>query len=68
MTEWDFEPAQKLGGVVSNITGGFDVQIRGAVSGKGKVSVAWQPSKGVDLLRWPLLPSFGGCLPCEPAN
>lgn len=36
---WDFEPAQKLGGVVTNYTGGFEGQIHGAISGKGKVTV-----------------------------
>lgn len=36
---WDFEPAQKLGGVVTNATEGFEGQIYGAVSGKGKVTV-----------------------------
>ena len=39
VTAWDFEPAEKLGGVVSNVTGGFEGQIYGAVSGKGKVTV-----------------------------
>ena len=39
VTAWDFEPAQKLGGVVTNVTGGFEGQIHGAVSGKGKVTV-----------------------------
>jgi hypothetical protein len=39
VTAWDFEPAEKLGGVVSNATGGFEGQIYGAVSGKGKVTV-----------------------------
>jgi hypothetical protein len=39
VTAWDFEPAEKLGGVVSNATGGFEGQIYGAISGKGKVTV-----------------------------
>jgi hypothetical protein len=39
VTAWDFEPAEKLGAVVSNATGGFEGQIYGAVSGKGKVTV-----------------------------
>ena len=39
VTAWDFEPAEKLGGVVTNATGGFEGQIYGAISGKGKVTV-----------------------------
>jgi hypothetical protein len=39
VTAWDFQPAEKLGGVVSNATGGFEGQIYGAISGKGKVTV-----------------------------
>ena len=39
VTAWDFEPAEKLGGVVTNATGGFEGQIYGSVSGKGKVTV-----------------------------
>ena len=39
VTMWDFEPAQKLGSVVTNATGGFEGQIFGACSGKGKVTV-----------------------------
>ncbi len=36
---WEFTPSQKLGKVVTNVTGGFQGQIRGAVSGKGKVTI-----------------------------
>jgi hypothetical protein len=36
---WEFEPAQKLGGVVTNATGGFEGQIMGAISGRGRVTV-----------------------------
>jgi hypothetical protein len=39
VTAWEFEPTEKLGGVVSNATGGFEGQIYGAISGKGKVTV-----------------------------
>jgi hypothetical protein len=39
VSAWDFEPAQKLGGVFTNATGGFEGQIHGGVSGKGKVTV-----------------------------
>jgi hypothetical protein len=39
VTAWDFEPAEKLGGVVSNATGGFEGQIYGSISGKGKVTI-----------------------------
>lgn len=39
VTGWEFEPAQTLGSVVSNATGGFQGQIYGSVSGKGKVTV-----------------------------
>ncbi len=36
---WAFEPAQKLGGVVTNATGGFQGQVMGAISGRGRVTV-----------------------------
>jgi hypothetical protein len=39
VTAWDFEPAEKLGGVVTNQTGGFEGQVYGAMSGKGKVTI-----------------------------
>ena len=39
VTGWDFEPAEKLGSVVTNATGGFEGQVYGAISGKGKVTV-----------------------------
>jgi hypothetical protein len=39
VTAWDFESAEKLGGVVTNATGGFEGQVYGAISGKGKVTV-----------------------------
>jgi len=39
VTGWDFEPSQKLGGVVTNATGGYEGQVRGAMSGKGKVTI-----------------------------
>jgi len=37
--QWDFEPAQKLGGVITNATGGFEGQIRGGISGHGSVRI-----------------------------
>ena len=46
VTAWDFEPSEKLGGVVSNATGGFEGQIYGAVSGKGKVTVLVPDNQG----------------------
>ena len=49
VTAWDFEPAEKLGGVVTNVTGGFEGQVYGAISGKGKVTV--------------LVPKTGSCVP-----
>jgi hypothetical protein len=36
---WEFEPAQKLGGVITNATGGFEGQIRGGLKGKGKITI-----------------------------
>ena len=39
VSAWDFEPSEKLGSVVTNATGGFEGQIYGAVSGKGKVTI-----------------------------
>lgn len=45
VAEWEFEPSQKLGAVVTNATGGFESQILGAISGKGSVTVVI-PSTG----------------------
>jgi hypothetical protein len=36
---WEFTPKQKLGSVVTNATGGFEGQIKGAPSGKGSVTI-----------------------------
>jgi hypothetical protein len=36
---WSFTPKQKLGSVVTNVTGGFEGQIRGAPSGRGSVTI-----------------------------
>ena len=37
--QWEFTPTQKLGSVVTNATGGFEGQIRGAMGGKGSVRI-----------------------------
>ncbi len=37
--KWTFKPKQKLGRVVTNATGGFEGQIRGAPSGEGSVTI-----------------------------
>ncbi len=37
--QWEFTPTQKLGAVVTNATGGFEGQIRGAPGGKGSIRI-----------------------------
>ncbi len=37
--QWEFTPTQKLGGVVTNATGGFEGQIMGAMGGKGSIRI-----------------------------
>ncbi len=37
--KWDFEPTQKCGSVVTNVTGGFEGQIQGAIGGSGSVTL-----------------------------
>jgi len=37
--QWEFTPTQKLGTVVTNATGGFEGQIRGAVGGRGSIRI-----------------------------
>ncbi len=37
--QWEFTPTQKLGAVVTNVTGGFEGQIRGAPGGKGSIRI-----------------------------
>ena len=37
--QWEFTPTQKLGAVVTNVTGGFEGQIRGATGGKGSIRI-----------------------------
>ena len=39
ISRWEFEPAQKLGKVITNATGGFEGQIMGGLSGKGQVTI-----------------------------
>ena len=37
--KWQFTPTQKVGAVVTNVTGGFEGQIMGAVGGYGSVTL-----------------------------
>jgi len=37
--KWDFTPTQKLGGVVTNATGGFEGQVMGGIGGHGSVTL-----------------------------
>lgn len=46
VTAWEFEPAQKVGTVVTNATNGFEGKVIGAVGGKGKVEVVVPASAG----------------------
>ena len=37
--QWEFTPTQKLGAVVTNATGGFAGQVRGAPGGRGSIRI-----------------------------
>ena len=37
--QWEFTPTQKLGAVVTNVTGGFEGQVMGAPGGKGSIRI-----------------------------
>jgi hypothetical protein len=37
--EWEFEPTQKCGSVVTNVTGGFEGQVMGGIGGSGSVTL-----------------------------
>ena len=39
VVQWEFTPTQKLGGVVTNATGGFEGQVMGGIGGSGSVTL-----------------------------